>query len=90
MVGLNVKGEELSGEPTAALRFTGVQRAASVGAPPANPSQVLRSSAILLNRWGWFKKLVLGTDSRGISLWFVLIFRRSGGQLRLIEWRNLL
>ena len=48
------------------------------------------SSAILLNRWDWFKKLVLGTDFRGISLWFVLIFRRSGGQLRLIEWRNLL
>ena len=52
MVGLNVKGEELSGEPTAALRFTGVQRAASVGAPPANPSQVLRSSGYTAEQMG--------------------------------------
>ena len=30
----------MAGEPTAALRFTGVQRAASVGAPPAIPATV--------------------------------------------------
>ena len=29
----------MAGEPTAALRFTGVQRAASVGTPPAIPSR---------------------------------------------------
>ena len=28
----------MAGEPTAALRFTGVQRAASVGTPPVIPS----------------------------------------------------
>ena len=42
----------MSGEPTAALRFTGVQRAASVGAPPANPSQVLRSSGYTAEQMG--------------------------------------
>ena len=30
----------MAGEPTTALRFTGVQRAASVGAPPAIPATV--------------------------------------------------
>ena len=59
MVGLNVKGEELSGEPTAALRFTGVQRAASVGAPPANPSQVLRSSGYTAEQMGLVQKTPL-------------------------------
>ena len=44
----------MAGEPTAALRFTGVQRAASVGTPPAIPAQRFRSSGYTAGRWGWF------------------------------------
>ena len=48
----------MAGEPTAALRFTGVQRAASVGAPPAIPATVYSfvHRAILWVDGGWIKK----------------------------------
>ena len=41
---LKVKEAGMAGEPTAALHFTGVQRAASVGAPPTIPAQLFRLS----------------------------------------------
>ena len=58
----------MAGEPTAALRFTGVQRAASVGAPPAIPATVYSFVHWAILWVDGFPPLTLSTKDFGVFL----------------------